>query len=67
VVTLELSVRYLNLASAARSPTFRAYAVRSARTFAFVEGVLHPADDPDTLFAMASGMVAPAPGSLAFR
>lgn len=60
VVTLELSVRYLNLASAGRMPVFRAHVTRSARAFSFVEGVLHPADQPDVVFASASGMVAPA-------
>lgn len=60
VVTLDLSVRYLDLASAARSPVFRAHVVRSARAFAFIEGVLQPADAPGVVFAAASGMVAPA-------
>jgi acyl-coenzyme A thioesterase PaaI-like protein len=60
VVTLELSVQYLNLAVAARSPVFRAQVMRSARAFSFVQGILHPADQPDFAFATASGMVAPA-------
>jgi acyl-coenzyme A thioesterase PaaI-like protein len=59
VVTLELSVRYLHLADAGLAPEFRAQVVRSARGFAFVEGVLHPRGDADTALALASGMVAP--------
>jgi acyl-coenzyme A thioesterase PaaI-like protein len=59
VVTLELAVRYLHLASTERPLAFRAHVVRSARTFAFVEGMLGPDDEPHTAFAMASGMVAP--------
>lgn len=59
VVTLEVSVRFLQLASAARAPVFRGHVVRSARAFAFVEGVLHARDDPELVFAAANGMVAP--------
>lgn len=60
VVTLEVSVRFLQLASATRAPVFRAHVVRSARAFAFVEGVLHAGNDSELVFAAGSGMVAPA-------
>lgn len=61
VVTLELSVRFLSLATARASLAFQGHVVRSARSFAFVEGYLADAADPGgSHLAIASGMVAPA-------
>lgn len=61
VVTLELSVQYLSLARADRPLAFTAQVVRSSRRFSFVNGVLGPADDPESApCALATGLVAPA-------
>ena len=58
VVTLELAVRFLSLASTSRPLAFHARVVRSSRSFAFVEGELRAGEGE--VFASASGMVAPA-------
>ena len=61
VVTLELGVKFLSLARAGGPLVFRAQVVRSARNFAFAEGVL--ADETSASaapFAIATAMVAPA-------
>lgn len=60
VVTLELSIKFLSLAVASRTPVFTASVMRSSKRFCFVEGVLAPEGDPASPFALASGMVAPA-------
>ena len=60
VVTLDLSVKFLSLARADTPMAFRAHAVRSARSFCFVEGALVSLQDTaGAAFAMATGMVAP--------
>ena len=61
VVTTELSVQFLSLATIARPLAFSAGVVRSSRRFSFVRGILAPVDAPSTpVFASATGMVAPA-------
>ena len=61
VVTLELSVQFLNLARVGDGLALQAQVVRSAKNFCFVRGTLSdraaPAAPP---MALASGMVAPA-------
>ncbi|MGE3346376.1 MAG: PaaI family thioesterase [Ramlibacter sp.] len=60
VVTLELSVKFLSLASASDSLAFRAHVVRPARNFSFAEGVLVDTAHPTaTGLALATAMVAP--------
>lgn len=61
VVTLELSVQYLSLATVERPLAFTAGVVRSSRRFSYVRGVLAPQDNLSSpAFATATGMVAPA-------
>ena len=61
VVTTELSVQFLSLATIARPLAFSAGVVRSSRRFSFVHGMLASATDPsNAVFASATGMVAPA-------
>ena len=61
VVTLELSVKFLSLAKVTESLNFVARVTRSARHFAFAEGVLVDAADPTARpLSLASAMVAPA-------
>jgi len=61
VVTLELSVQFLNLARAGDGLAFQAQAVRSAKHFCFVRGVLSDWNTPTAPpMAIATGMVAPA-------
>ena len=60
VVTLELSVKFLDLAIASRPLAWRAHVVRSSKRFAFVEGALADASDGRHPLAIASAMVAPA-------
>lgn len=61
VVTLELSVKFLSLAKAVESLNFVARVTRSARHFAFAEGVLVDVVDAAARpLASASAMVAPA-------
>lgn len=61
VVTLELSVKFLSLARATDSLAFKAWVIRSARHFAFVQGTLVDTAVPQGLpLATASAMVAPA-------
>lgn len=59
VVTLELSVKFIALASADRPLAFRAHVLKSARNFAFAEGSLAAQDGSGPAFAVASAMVAP--------
>lgn len=60
VVTVELSVKFLALAVASRSPVFEACVVRSTKALAFVEGRLVPQGEANAQpFAIASGIVAP--------
>jgi acyl-coenzyme A thioesterase PaaI-like protein len=61
IVTLELSVKFLNLATNAESLRWRARVVRSSKNFAFAEADLvdHSKPTPRTV-AIASAMVAPA-------
>jgi|GEM_PF-1695539 len=61
VVTLELSVKFLSLATASPSLVFEGWVIRSARHFAFAEGSLRDSAQADGRhFAMATAMVAPA-------
>jgi len=61
VVTTELSVQFLSLATIDRPLAFTAGVVRSSRRFSFVRGILAPVAEPSTpVFASATGMVAPA-------
>jgi acyl-coenzyme A thioesterase PaaI-like protein len=61
VVTLELSVQFLSLATVDSPVAFTAGVVRSSRRFSYVRGVLAPQDDLSSpAFATATGMVAPA-------
>ena len=61
VVTLELSVKFVNLAIASRPLEWRAHVVRSSKRFAFVEGALvDRANRHESPVALASAMVAPA-------
>lgn len=61
VVTLDLSVKFLALASVSKPLAFAAVVTRSSRRFCFVQGVLAPEDAlSGPAFATASGMVAPA-------
>jgi acyl-coenzyme A thioesterase PaaI-like protein len=61
VVTLELSVKFLDLATASRPLAWRAHVVRSSRRFAFVEGTLSDRSDSQrSPVAIASALVAPA-------
>lgn len=63
VVTLELSVQFLNLAEATESLVFEAAVARSSRTFCFVHGILKDSGQASpTVLARASGMVAPGTG-----
>jgi acyl-coenzyme A thioesterase PaaI-like protein len=61
VVTLDLSVQFLNLALASPSLAFEAQVVRSAKHFCFAQGVLRDRANPDgPPFSLAKAMVAPA-------
>ena len=59
VVTLELSVKFLSLASVEQPLAFRARVIRSARHFAFAEGHLAAEDGSGPRLAMATAMIAP--------
>jgi len=61
VVTLELSVQFLSLATTDSPLAFTAGVVRSSRRFSYVRGILASPDDlSGPAFATATGMVAPA-------
>ena len=61
VVTLELSVKFLDLAIASKPLEWRAHVVRSSKRFAFAEAALvDRADAQQRAVAIASAMVAPA-------
>ncbi|WP_334187447.1 PaaI family thioesterase [Noviherbaspirillum sp.] len=61
VVTLDLSVQFLNLAIASPSLAFEAQVVRSAKSFCFAHGVLRDRANPGgPAFSLAKAMVAPA-------
>lgn len=61
VVTLELSVKFLDLARNPHSLAWCAYVVRTSKRFAFAEAKLIDRTDPAARpAAMASAMVAPA-------
>ena len=61
VVTIELSVKFLNLAIASKPLQWRAHVVRSSKRFAFAEGALVERDDANQrALAIAMAMVAPA-------
>lgn len=61
VVTLDLSVQFLNLAKVGPSLAFEAQVVRSAKHFCFAQGVLRDRANPGgPAFSLGKAMVAPA-------
>lgn len=61
VVTLDLSVQFLNLATVSPSLAFEAQVVRSAKNFCFAQGVLRDRKNPDgPAYSLGKAMVAPA-------
>jgi len=61
VVTLEMSVEFLDLARNPHPLAWRAHVVRSSKRFAFAEAKLIDRGNPEArLMAKASAMVAPA-------
>lgn len=61
VVTLDLGVQFLSLATVAEPLAFTAGVVRSSRRFSHVRGILAPLGATQgPVFASATGMVAPA-------
>ena len=60
VVTVELSIKFLSLATVDKPLAFAASVVRSSRRFSFAQGLLGPQDAlSGSAFAIASAMVAP--------
>jgi acyl-coenzyme A thioesterase PaaI-like protein len=60
VVTLELSVKFLQLAHFIESLAFQVQVVKSAKNFSFTEGFLSDRADPlAPHLAIATGMIAP--------
>ncbi len=60
VVTLELSVQFLNLARPTEGLTWQAHVTRSSKRFSFAQAVLCDRSSPGPHFATATAMLAPA-------